>query len=53
MPIPESVKVTFEGKMVDHLDFRDIVHATQAQMLKNLEIYISRRVIEVILDFVS
>ena len=33
MPIPESVKVTFKGKMVDHLDFRDIVHATQAQML--------------------
>ncbi len=33
MPIPESVKVTFEGKMHDHLDFRDIVHATQAQML--------------------
>ncbi len=34
MPIPESVKVTFKGRMVDHLDFRDIVHATQAQMLK-------------------
>ena len=34
MPIPESVKVTFKGNMVDHLDFRDIVHATQAQMLK-------------------
>ena len=34
MPIPDSVKVTFVGKMVDHLDFRDIVHATQAQMLK-------------------
>ena len=34
MPIPESVKVTFKGSMVDHLDFRDIVHATQAQMLK-------------------
>jgi len=34
MSIPESVKVTFKGNMVDHLDFRDIVHATQAQMLK-------------------
>lgn len=33
MPIPESVKVTFEGKMADHMDFRDVVHATQAQML--------------------
>lgn len=34
MPIPESVKVTFEGTMADHMDFRDVVHATQAQMLK-------------------
>ncbi|WP_243611972.1 bifunctional aconitate hydratase 2/2-methylisocitrate dehydratase [Shimia aestuarii] len=34
MPIPESVKVTFKGAMADHLDFRDVVHATQAQMLK-------------------
>ena len=34
MPIPESVKVTFKGKMVDHMDFRDVVHATQAQMLE-------------------
>ena len=33
MPIPESVKVTFKGKMADHMDFRDVVHATQAQML--------------------
>ncbi|MEM7059176.1 MAG: bifunctional aconitate hydratase 2/2-methylisocitrate dehydratase [Pseudomonadota bacterium] len=33
MPIPESVKVTFTGKMADHMDFRDVVHATQAQML--------------------
>ena len=30
MPIPESVKVTFKGKMADHMDFRDVVHATQA-----------------------
>ena len=34
MPIPESVKVTFEGVLKDHMDFRDVVHATQAQMLK-------------------
>ncbi|MEM7255145.1 MAG: bifunctional aconitate hydratase 2/2-methylisocitrate dehydratase [Pseudomonadota bacterium] len=34
MPIPESVKVTFKGQMGDHMDFRDVVHATQAQMLE-------------------
>ena len=34
MLIPESVKVTFKGKMADHMDFRDVVHATQAQMLQ-------------------
>ena len=34
MPIPESVKVTFVGKMADYMDFRDIVHATQSQMLQ-------------------
>lgn len=34
MPIPESVKVTFKGDLKDHVDFRDVVHATQAQMLK-------------------
>jgi aconitate hydratase 2/2-methylisocitrate dehydratase len=33
MPIPESVKVTFKGKLAKHMDFRDVVHATQAQML--------------------
>jgi len=33
MPIPESVKVTFKGTMAPHMDFRDVVHATQAQML--------------------
>ncbi|MGD1884379.1 MAG: bifunctional aconitate hydratase 2/2-methylisocitrate dehydratase [Paracoccaceae bacterium] len=33
MPIPESVKVTFKGEMAPHMDFRDVVHATQAQML--------------------
>ncbi len=34
MPIPESVKVTFKGRMAEHMDFRDVVHATQAQMLQ-------------------
>ena len=34
MPIPESVKVTFKGTMAKHVDFRDVVHATQSQMLK-------------------
>ncbi|MEM1286469.1 MAG: bifunctional aconitate hydratase 2/2-methylisocitrate dehydratase [Pseudomonadota bacterium] len=34
MPIPESVKVTFKGTLKDHMDFRDVVHGTQAQMLK-------------------
>ncbi|NPD16990.1 bifunctional aconitate hydratase 2/2-methylisocitrate dehydratase [Xinfangfangia sp. D13-10-4-6] len=33
MPIPQSVKVTFRGKMRPWMDFRDVVHATQAQML--------------------
>ena len=33
MPIPESVKVTFKGNMKSYMDFRDVVHATQAQML--------------------
>ncbi|MEO0340170.1 MAG: bifunctional aconitate hydratase 2/2-methylisocitrate dehydratase, partial [Bacteroidota bacterium] len=37
MPIPESVKVTFKGDMKDHMDFRDVVHATQAQMLKKFD----------------
>ena len=37
MPIPESVKVTFKGNMAGHMDFRDIVHATQAQMLKQFD----------------
>ncbi|MDO8317560.1 MAG: aconitase family protein, partial [Flavobacterium sp.] len=34
MPIPESVKVTFKGDMKEYMDFRDVVHATQSQMLK-------------------
>ena len=33
MPIPESVKVTFKGELKEHMDFRDVVHATQSQML--------------------
>ena len=33
MPIPESVKVTFKGEMREYMDFRDVVHATQQQML--------------------
>jgi aconitate hydratase 2/2-methylisocitrate dehydratase len=35
MPIPVSVKVTFKGTMGKHIDFRDVVHATQSQMLEN------------------
>lgn len=34
MPIPQSVKVTFKGTMKPYMDFRDVVHATQAQMLQ-------------------
>lgn len=48
MPIPESVKVTFKGSLKDHMDFRDVVHATQAQMLKKFgENVFQGRVIEV------
>ncbi len=49
MPIPESVKVTFKGKMKDHMDFRDVVHATQAQMLAKFsgENVFQGRIIEV------
>tara|TARA_R110002153_G_scaffold82780_2_gene208659 strand:+ start:11383 stop:14190 length:2808 start_codon:yes stop_codon:yes gene_type:complete len=49
MPIPESVKVTFKGKMKSHMDFRDVVHSTQAQMLKQFggENVFQGRVIEV------
>jgi aconitate hydratase 2/2-methylisocitrate dehydratase len=35
--VPESVKVTFKGHMADHMDFRDVVHATQAQMLAQFD----------------
>ena len=49
MPIPESVKVTFKGDMKSHMDFRDVVHATQSQMLKqfNGENIFQGRIIEV------
>ncbi len=48
MPIPESVKVTFKGTMKPYMDFRDVVHATQAQMLKKFgENVFQGRVIEV------
>ncbi|MFT6153248.1 MAG: aconitate hydratase 2/2-methylisocitrate dehydratase [Bermanella sp.] len=48
MPIPESVKVMFKGTMKDHMDFRDVVHATQAQMLNKFgENVFQGRVIEV------
>ncbi len=49
MPIPESVKVTFKGNMRSYMDFRDVVHATQQQMLKQFggENVFQGRVIEV------
>ena len=48
MPIPESVKVTFKGNMKSHMDFRDVVHATQQQMLKQCnENVFQGRIIEV------
>ena len=37
MVIPESVKVTFKGTMKSYMDFRDVVHATQSQMLKQFD----------------
>ncbi|MBF4467468.1 bifunctional aconitate hydratase 2/2-methylisocitrate dehydratase [Flavobacterium sp. LC2016-12] len=49
MPIPESVKVTFVGEMKGYMDFRDVVHATQSQMLKKFggENVFQGRIIEV------
>ena len=49
MPIPESVKVTFKGTMREYMDFRDVVHATQAQMLHKFggENVFQGRIIEV------
>jgi len=49
MPLPESVKVTFKGEMKSYMDFRDVVHATQSQMLKQFggENVFQGRIIEV------
>ena len=49
MPIPESVKVTFKGEMKENTDFRDVVHATQSQMLDKFggENVFQGRIIEV------
>ena len=49
MPIPESVKVTFKGEMKSFMDFRDVVHATQQQMLEQFggENVFQGRIIEV------
>ena len=48
MPIPESVKVTFKGEMKSYMDFRDVVHATQSQMLENFDENVFQgRIIEV------
>ena len=49
MPIPESVKVTFKGELKTYVDFRDVVHATQDQMLNQFggENVFQGRVIEV------
>ena len=48
MPIPESVKVTFKGSMKNYMDFRDVVHATQAQMLDQFDENVFQgRIIEV------
>ena len=49
MPIPQSVKVTFKGAMRSFMDFRDVVHATQSQMLKQFggENVFQGRIIEV------
>jgi aconitate hydratase 2/2-methylisocitrate dehydratase len=49
MPIPESVKVTFKGHMENYMDFRDVVHATQSQMLQQFggENVFQGRIIEV------
>jgi len=49
MPTPESVKVTFKGEMKSHRYFRDVVHATQSQMLERFggENVFQGRIIEV------
>jgi aconitate hydratase 2/2-methylisocitrate dehydratase len=45
-------KVTFKGDMKNYMDFRDVVHATQSQMLKQFggENVFQGRIIEVHLD---
>ncbi|MGB6220500.1 bifunctional aconitate hydratase 2/2-methylisocitrate dehydratase, partial [Haloferula sp.] len=54
MPIPESVKVTFKGELKPHMDFRDVVHSTQAQMLKQFgDNVFQGRIIEVHLGTLS
>lgn len=48
MPIPESVKVTFKGTLKPYMDFRDVVHSTQSQMLNQFgDNVFQGRVIEV------
>lgn len=48
MPIPQSVKVTFKGTLKEHIDFRDVVHSTQSQMLEEFgENVFQGRIIEV------
>ena len=48
MPIPETVKVTFKENMKNYMDFRDVVHATQAQMLEQCDENVFQgRIIEV------
>ena len=49
MPIPESVKVTVKGEMEEYMGFRDVVQATQAQMLHQFggENVFQGRIIEV------
>ncbi len=48
MAIPETVKVVFQGTLKNHIDFRDVVHSTQAQMLDQFgENVFQGRVIEV------
>ena len=49
MPIPESVKVTFKGRMREYMDFRDVAYATQSQMLQEFggENIFRGRIIEV------
>ena len=48
MVIPETVKVIFKGNLKNHIDFRDVVHSTQAQMLDQFgENVFQGRVIEV------